>query len=165
MNLQTHILAGILIQIFCFRVFIFPFDILLTILFAFLSHFIIDAFVLITYHTSEPQKGDLFWISWQIITYGSGTILILFFLPYAIGMLFANLVDIIDWLILRPLHRIKFKTEELDWTKNYFFHNFIAKIRKYTLFWLPNWTYEKKAIIPEIIINVILIIGVILLRI
>ena len=165
MNLQTHILAGILIQIFCLRVFIFPFDILLTILFAFLSHFIIDAFVLITYHTSEPQKGDSFWISWQIISYGSGTILILFFLPYALGMLFANLIDMIDWLILRPLDKIKLKTEKLDWTNNYFFHNFIAKIRKYTLFWLPNWTYEKKAIIPEIIINVILIIGVILLRI
>ena len=165
MNLQTHILAGILIQIFCLRVFIFPFDILLTILFAFLSHFIIDAFVLITYHTSEPQQGDLFWISWQIISYGSGTIFILFFLPYALGMLFANLIDMIDWLILRQIHRIKLKTEELDWTKNYFFHNIIAKIRKYALFWLPNWNYEKKAIIPEIIINVILIIGIILLRI
>ncbi|TKJ20733.1 MAG: hypothetical protein CEE43_11760 [Promethearchaeota archaeon Loki_b32] len=165
MNLQTHILTGILIQIFCFRVFILPFDIVFTILFAFLSHFIIDAFVLITYHTSEPQKGDLFWISWQIISYGSGTILILFFLPYALGMLFANLIDIIDWLILRQIHRIKLKTEKLDWTKNYFFHNFVAKIRKYTLFWLPNWNYNKKGIIPEIIINIILIIGVILLRI
>ena len=100
-----------------------------------------------------------------IISYGSGTILILFFLPYALGMLFANLIDIIDWLILRQIHRIKLKTEELDWTKNYFFHNIIAKIRKYALFWLPNWNYEKKAIIPEIIINVILIIGIILLRI
>ena len=165
MNLQTHILTGILIQIFCFRVFILPFDIVFTILFAFLSHFIIDAFVLITYHTSEPQKGDLFWISWQIISYGSGTILILFFLPYTLGMLFANLIDIIDWLILRQIHRIKLKTEKLDWTKNYFFHNFVAKIRKHTLFWLPNWNYHKKAIIPEIIINIILIIGVILLRI
>ena len=157
MNLQTHILAGILIQIFCLRVFIFPFDILLTILFAFLSHFIIDAFVLITYHTSEPQKGDLFWISWQIISYGSGTILILFFLPYALGMLFANLIDIIDWLILREFYRIKFKNEEREWNKNYIFHNIIEKIRKYTLFWLPNWNFKRKGIIPEIIIIFILL--------
>ena len=163
MNLQTHVLTGILIQICCFRIFVFPLNIIFTILFAFLSHLLIDAFVLITYHTHEPQKGDLFWLSWQIITYGSGAFLIVLFFPYTLGMLFANLIDIIDWLILREFYRIKFKNEERDWNKNYFFHNIIEKIRKYTLFWLPNWNYEKKAIIPEILINVFLIIGIIYL--
>ena len=163
MNLQTHVLTGILIQIFCFKIFIFPFDIIFTILFAFLSHFIVDAFVLFTYHTPDPQKGDIFWLSWQIITYGSGAILILLFLPYVIGILFANLIDIIDWLILRQIHRVKAKTEEIDWNKNYFFHSIVEKIRKYTLFWLPNWNYEKKAVISEIIIDFGLIIGIFLL--
>jgi len=165
MNLQTHVLTGIIIQIFCFKIFIFPFDIIFTILFAFLSHFIIDAFVLITYHTPEPQKGDEFWLTWQIITNGSGAILILLFLPYLIGIVFANFIDIIDWLILRQRHRVKHKTEELDWNKNYFFHRIVEKIRIYTLFWLPNWIYEKKAVISEIIIDIVLIIGLFFLMI
>ncbi|MFX1600059.1 MAG: hypothetical protein ACFFB6_05630 [Promethearchaeota archaeon] len=163
MNLQTHVLTGIIIQIFCFNIFIFPFNIIFTILFAFLSHFIIDALVIITYHTPDPQKGDLFWLSWQIITYGLGAILILLFLPYILGMLFANFIDIIDWLILRQIYRIRLKNEDLDWTKNFFFHNIVAIIRKYTLFWLPDWRYEKKGVISEIIIDIALIIGIILL--
>ena len=144
MQTPTHVLTGILIQISCFWIFAFPFNIICTILFAFLSHFITDAFVLITYHTPEPQKGDLFWLSWQIITYGSVPIIILLFLPYILSMLFANLVDIIDWLILRPIHRRKAQNDESDWGKDYFFHRFCEKIRKKTLFWLPNWNYEKK---------------------
>jgi hypothetical protein len=164
MNLSTHLLAGILIQITCFKFFIFPFDIIFTIIFAFLSHFIIDALVLITYHTPEPQKGDMFWLVWQILTYGSGAIIVLLFLPYVIGMLFANLVDIIDWLILRKIHRLKFKNEEKDWNKDYFFHKIIAKIREKALFWLPNWNYEKKAVISEILIIIGLIIGIFYLK-
>lgn len=163
MIFQTHALAGILIQICCFKIFVFPFDIIFSILFAFLSHFIIDALVLITYHPPDPQKGDMFWLVWQILTYGSGAIIIILFLPYVIGMLFANLVDIIDWVILRNIHTRKFKDEEKDWGKNYFFHSIIAKIREKALFWLPNWIYEKKAIISEIIIDIILIIGIIYL--
>ncbi len=163
MNLQTHVLTGILIQILCFEVFIFPLNIIFTIIFAFLSHFIIDGLVLIVYHPPEPQKGDLFWLSWQIVTYGSGAILIFIFFPYVIGILFANFVDLFDWVILRLIHRRLIKKEKIDWTQNFLFHNIIAKIRKKTLFWLPNLNYNKKAIIPEIIISVLLLIGVIYL--
>ena len=165
MNLETHNLTGIIIQIYCFIIFIFPFNIIFTILFAFLSHFIIDAFILITYHPPEPQKGDTFWLSWQIITYGSGAILIILFYPFVLGMFFANLVDLFDWVILRLLYKRMIKKEKIDWKYNHFFHNIIAKIREKTLFWLPNLTYEKKAAISEIIIDFALIIGIIFLMI
>lgn len=156
MNLLTHVLAGILLQISCFRLFLFPLDLILTIIFAFFSHFIIDAFVLITYHPSEPQKGDKFWLSWQIITYGTGILTSVCFFPYVLGIIFANLVDIIDWLILRPFHELRVKSSKTDWKRNYLFHSLIAKIREKTLFWLPNWNYEKKGIATEIILDIIL---------
>ncbi len=160
MNLETHVLTGIIIQIYCFMIFIFPFNIVFTILFTFFSHFILDAFVLIAYHPPDPQKGDLFWLSWQIITYGSGGILILLFYPFILGILCANLVDLIDWVILRLLYTRMIKKEKINWRYNHIFHSIIAKIRKKTLFWLPNLTYNKKATISEILIDIALIIGI-----
>jgi len=150
----THFLTGVLIQISIFMYFKFPFNILFTMVFAFLSHFLIDALAKITYHTPEALKGDKFWIIWHIIIYsGSLIILIIFFIPYWLGMLFAKIVDIWDWFILRPIqNRKKKKNPESKWMEKYFFHPTIDKIRKKTLFWLPNWNYERKGIIPEIII-------------
>ena len=163
MNLLTHVLGGILVQIICFRLFPFPLDLILTIIFAFFSHFIIDAFVLITYHPSEPQKADKFWLSWQIITYGTGILTSVIFFHYILGIIFANFVDIIDWLILRPFHELRAKNSKIDWRRNYLFHNLISKIREKILFWLPNWNYEKKGIITEVILDIILFSGVIYL--
>ncbi|MFX0044059.1 MAG: hypothetical protein ACFE8L_14185, partial [Candidatus Hodarchaeota archaeon] len=66
MNLITHVLVGVFIQILFFEFFIFPFNFLLTIIFAFLSHFIVDALAKITYHTPEPHWDDKFWVSWNM---------------------------------------------------------------------------------------------------
>jgi hypothetical protein len=152
MQLITHLLVGVIIQILCFKYLIFPLNLLLTIVFAFLSHFIVDIFSKITYHTPEPQRGDKFWLSWQILTYGSGIIALIFLYPYIIGMLFANFVDIIDWLILRPLDKKRNKDKLIDYKNNYYFHKIIDKIREKLFFWLPNWNYNKYAVIPEITI-------------
>ena len=70
--------------------------------------------------------------------------MIFIFFPYFVGILFANLIDIIDWIILRLIHIRMIKKENIDWKHNPFFPKAIEKIRKYTLFWLPNWNYEKK---------------------
>jgi hypothetical protein len=149
----THLLAGILIQILSFKFFEFPINFLFTILFAFLSHFILDAIVNITYHTPDPQKGDKFWLFWRVFDLsGTAIISIIFFFPYVLGMLFANMMDIIDWLILRPIYRKKVGQEEFDWNKNLGFHDLIAKFREKLLFWLPNWRYKKYGIITELII-------------
>ncbi|MFW9937073.1 MAG: hypothetical protein ACFFD5_05450 [Candidatus Thorarchaeota archaeon] len=153
MIIITHLLAGILIQVLCFKFFSFPFDFLLTILFAFLSHFILDALVNITYHTPDPRKEDKFWLFWRVFDYsGTAIICIIFFFPYVLGMLFANMMDIVDWVIMRPIYRKKVGQEEFDWNKNFIFHELIAKFRDKLLFWLPNWRFKKYGIIPELII-------------
>ena len=153
MIIITHLLAGILIQIISFKFCIFPINFLFTILFAFLSHFLLDAFVNITYHTPDPQKDDKFWLFWRVFDYsGTAIIAIIFFFPYVLGMLFANMMDIVDWVILRPIYRKKVNTEEFDWNKNFVFHDLIAKFREKLLFWLPNWRFKKFGIITELII-------------
>jgi hypothetical protein len=163
MNLITHVLIGVLIQISCFIFFIFPFNFIFTIILSFLSHFITDAFSKITYHTPEPHWDDKFWVSWNISVRVSGYIAIILFLPYYLGMLFANLPDIWDWTIVRRIQKRRNKNRKIDYQHNNFFHRRVDKIREKTLFWLPNWIYEKKAIIVELIIIIALIIGVIVL--
>lgn len=149
----THLLAGILIQILSFKFFVFPINFLFTILFSFLSHFILDAFVNIIYHTPDPQKEDKFWLFWRIFDFsGTAIISIIFFFPYVLGMLFANMMDIVDWVILRPIYRKKVGQEEFDWNKNFVFHELIKKFREKLLFWLPDWRFKKYGIIPELII-------------
>ncbi|NVM37624.1 MAG: hypothetical protein HWN81_18665 [Candidatus Lokiarchaeota archaeon] len=165
MNLITHVLIGVYIQILCFIFFAFPFNFLLTLLIAFLSHFIVDAFSKITYHTPEPHWDDKFWLSWNIIVRVSGYIAIILFFPYYLGMLFANLPDIWDWVIVRRIQKRRNINGEIDYHHNNFFHRIVDKIREKTLFWLPNWIYEKKAVIPEILIDIALIIGIIFLMI
>ncbi len=156
MELITHVLTGVLIQILCFKYLIFPFNFLLTMLFAFLSHFFIDTLAKITYHTSEALKEDKFWVIWHyIIAISSFSVIgigIIFSIFYVLGALFANLVDIWDWVILRPIQNKK-KKENPDskWGEGYFIHPIIDWIRDKPFFWLPNWNYKKKAIIIEII--------------
>lgn len=154
---------GVLIQISCFIFFTFPFNFLLTIIVAFLSHFITDAFSKITYHTPEPHWDDKFWVSWNISVRVSGYIAIILFFPYYLGMLFANLPDIWDWMIVRRIQKRRNKNGKIDYHHNNFFHRMVDIIREKTLFWLPDWIYEKKAVIVEIIIIIALIIGIIVL--
>ena len=163
MNLLTHVLIGVFIQILCFIFFTFPLNFLFTMLFAFLSHFIVDALAKITYHTPEPHWDDKFWVSWNITVRISGYIAIFLFFPYYLGMLFANLPDIWDWVIIRRIQKRRNKNGKIDYHHNNFFHRMVDIIREKTLFWLPDWIYEKKAVIVEIIIIIALIIGIIVL--
>ena len=161
MELITHVLTGILIQVLCFKYLVFPFNFLLTMLLAFLSHFFIDTLAKITYHTPVALKDDKFWVIWHYIIYiSSASVIILglsFYFPYIIGGLFANLVDIWDWVILRPRQNKKKKENpESKWGEGFFIHPIIDWIRDKPFFWLPNWNYKKKAIIVEIITITIL---------
>ncbi|MCK4381508.1 MAG: hypothetical protein KAW51_10250 [Candidatus Lokiarchaeota archaeon] len=163
MNLITHVLIGVLIQILCFIFFTFPLNFLLTLIIAFLSHFIVDALSKITYHTPEPHWDDKFWVSWNIIVRVSGYIAIILFFPYYLGMIFANLPDIWDWTIVRRVQKRRNINGKIDYHHNNFFHRIVDRIREKTLFWLPNWIYAKKAILVEILIDIVLIIGIIVL--
>ena len=164
MNLITHVLIGIFIQILCFKFFTFPFNFLLTFFIAFLSHFIVDALSKITYHTPEPHWDDKFWVSWNITVRISGYIAIFLFFPYYLGMLFANLPDIWDWVIVRRIQKRRNINGKTDYHHSNFFHRIVDKIREKTLYWLPNWNYKKFGVIPEILVVIVLIISIILLR-
>ena len=153
MEAVTHNLAGILIQLVCFTIFRFPFNLILTIIFAIGSHFILDLFANITYHTPEPHFHDKFWLIWHIfiliLTVGS---IVVFFIPFYIGMLAANLVDLIDWVILRSYYHIESSNNSEKPKKNFYIHNYLDGIRKRFLDWLPDWKRKKVAIISEVII-------------
>ncbi|MHA1293185.1 MAG: hypothetical protein ACTSQJ_10995 [Promethearchaeota archaeon] len=162
----THILTGILIQILCFIFFPFLFAIIFTFIFGFFSHFIIDTLAKMTYHTPEPHKEDKFWVYWHIITISLIFILIIWILVinwilfffFIFGGVAANLVDIWDWVILRPKQRKK-KAEDPNakfWGDNLFIHPVIDWIREKPFFWLPNWNEKKKGITIEIITIVVL---------
>ena len=153
MEAITHILTGVLIQVLCFKYLVFPLNFLLTMLFAFLSHFAIDTLAKITYHTPVALKDDKFWVIWHVVTLIAAVSAgIVFFIPYVLGGLFANLVDIWDWGILRPMQNKK-KKEDPDskWGEGFFIHPIIDWIRDKPFSWLPNWNYNRKAILVEII--------------
>ena len=163
MQAITHFLTGIIIQILCFMYFVVPFNIIFTAIFAFLSHFLLDAFAKITYHTPEPQRANKFWSIWIIIMIVAAFILAIWFIViglfwfYLLGGFFSILVDIVDWGILRPIQYKKKKIESKSiWEEGYYFHKMIDKFREKTLYWLPNWNYKRKGIIPEIFIIIVL---------
>lgn len=166
MEAITHILTGVLIQILCFQYIPFPYNIILTILLAFFSHFLIDALAKITYHTPDARWDDTFWVIWHIIIFASSILVaIWFFIPYWLGLLSANLVDIWDWLILRNMQKIKESPENESskekWGHQYFIHPLIDTFRTKLFFWLPNWNYKKRGILPELMLIASLLIIII----
>ncbi len=165
METITHNLVAIVIQILCFKNFLLPFNIIFTIIFAFLSHIIVDGIAIITYHTPEVQKGDNFWLTWHITIYILSILSYIFFaIPYWLGMVFANIMDIWDWFILRPLQKRKIKREiESNWGDKYYFHRFVDWFRDKFLGWLPKWNYKRAGILFEILLIVVLIIPIFLI--
>ena len=158
MEAITHILTGVLIQILCFEYIPFPYNIIITVILAFFSHFLIDALAKITYHTPDARWKDPFWVIWHVIIFASSIFAAIWLLVYSwalvLGMVCANLVDIWDWAILRNIQKIKESPENDSsgekWGEKYFIHPLIDKFRKKAFFWLPNWNYKKRGIIPEL---------------
>jgi len=114
----------------------------------------------LTYHTPESRKEDKFWLIWHIIILASSAaVLVVFIVPFWLGILFANLVDVWDWLILRTIrNRKKRKNPESNWANlnKYYIHNIIDWIREKPCSWLPNLNYKRYGIIVEII-NIVLL--------
>ncbi|MFX1551217.1 MAG: hypothetical protein ACFFB9_12740 [Promethearchaeota archaeon] len=155
----THNLTAILIQILCFNYFIYPLNIILSVIFAFFSHFLSDALSKLTYHTPEAMKKDKFWIIWHIIIYSASIVTtIIFFIPFWLIMVSINLPDVMDWFILRPIqNRKKRKNPDSEKNKNYFFHQISDWIRNKLLYWLPDLTYKRYGVITELLVITLLI--------
>jgi len=164
METITHNLFAVIIQILCFKFVFFPLNIIMTIILAFLSHIVTDAIAIITYHTPEIQKNK-FWIIWHVIIYTLSILsVVIFIIPFWLGLLFANLIDIWDWLILRPLQNKKRKkAPETKWGEKFYFHRIVDATRNKLFYWLPKWNYKKGAILIEISVIIISAIIVILL--
>ena len=162
METITHNLFAVIIQILCFKFVFFPLNIIFTIILAFLSHIFIDAIGIITYHTPEIQKGK-FWIVWHVIIYTLSIVSILIFMiPFWLSMIMANIMDIWDWYILRPIQNRKRKIiPETNWGEKYYFHRIVDAIRNKLFYWLPKWNYKKGGILIEILIIVVLVIIII----
>lgn len=165
METITHNLVAVFIQILCFTFLIFPWNLILTMIFAVISHIIVDALAVITYHTPDVQKGDKFWIIWHYFIYAVSLFsIVIFIIPYWLSILFANIVDLWDWFTLRPIQKkIRNKNPESKWGDRYYFHPIIDWVREKLFFWLPKRNYNKSGIVIEIaiIIIFILLIGII----
>ena len=150
----THNLIAVYIQILCFQFLIFPYNVIFTIVFAFFSHIIIDGFSIITYHTPEAHKDDKFWVNWHIIIYIlSGASIVIFLVPFWLSIISANIMDIWDWFIARPIeNRKRRKDPESKWKNPLYFHGSVDWFRNRLLFWLPRWNYKKGGVVIEIIV-------------
>jgi hypothetical protein len=156
MQAPTHILTGILLLVI-FQA-IFPtaplwLQIVVVLPLSFASHFILDASSIITYHPPEADWKDWFWVSYHLLIYiGSIVILVFFLVDYWWVIIAANLVDIVDWLILRAI----FKKEPL-------LHKGADKLRNFLFKQTPNWNHKRWTIIIEIVIVGVLLASVLLL--
>ncbi len=152
METVTHNLVAVIIQILCFNFLIFPWNLIFTIIFAFISHIIVDGIAVITYHTPDVQKGDKFWIIWHYIIYAVSLFsIIIFIIPYWLSMLFANIMDLWDWFTLRPIQKkIRNKNPESKWGDKYYFHRIVDWVRKKLFFWLPKRVYKRSGVLIEI---------------
>jgi hypothetical protein len=115
---------------------------------------VVDTFSVITYHTPEAQKGDKFWLIWHYFIYAISLFsIVIFLIPYWLSMLFANVMDLWDWFILRTVQRkVKYKNPESNWGDQYYFHRIVDWVRGRLFFWLPKRNYKKSGIIIEIIL-------------
>ena len=74
------------------------------------------------------------------------------FIGFLVGGFFALLMDIWDWILLRPYLRRKIGLKKNEEYKNpWFFHRYIEKLKVSALFaYLPDLNDNKKAVIIEL---------------
>lgn len=151
----SHFLVGIIVQIIFIEI-LPPLGLILVIILAFFSHFLVDSVARMTYHLKEAQPQDKFWVIYHIVIYAaSAGVLIYFWVPFWIGMGFSVLIDIYDWGFIRGGRKLKNPT----WLEGYEIHPLIDRFRTKFFSWLPDWNEKRYGVIPEaILIGVLLII-------
>ena len=75
---------------------------------------------------------------------------------HELSIISANIMDLWDWFIARPIQRRKKKKDpESEWKNPLYLHASVDWFRHNLLFWLPRWTYKKGGIVIEIIVILI----------
>ncbi|MFW9997040.1 MAG: hypothetical protein ACFFD4_33665 [Candidatus Odinarchaeota archaeon] len=154
MQFPTHLIAGATIQLIIET--ILPAAELAwiklgsVVIFAFFSHFFIDAAAKPTYHPPEPLWDDRFWVNYHRFLFASGVIIAIILLPWFwLGMLAANAVDLWDWMFIRKVAKRKGIP---DWGKRYRLHPLADFIRREFFSFLPDLGHDRRGAIPEIIL-------------
>lgn len=161
MQLPTHLIAGIVIQYLINTMIPTPtwLSVILIIITAFCSHFLLDALAKSTYHPPE-RIHDNFWLTWHLFVYLTGFVIIgLFIWEFWLGMLFANLPDLWDWYTLR---NIASRKNQPEWGRRYYLHPIANKIRQIFFSWMPNLNHNRVGILPELSL-IVLWIGITIL--
>jgi len=160
MQAISHFLVGIIIQIVLIEIFP-PLGLILVMIVAFFSHFLVDSFARMTYHMKEAQPHDKFWVIYHIIIIAAAAIVLIYFwIPFWIGMGFSVLIDIYDWGFIRGIRKLK---KDPLWLQRYEIHPLIDKFRSKFFMWLPDWNAKYYGVIPEAILIILLLIIIILL--
>ena len=151
----THVLAGITIYMYLKGKLKKPYDVILIIILAFLSHSVLDQLARVTYHPSSSQLNDPFWWTFHIIDYSVMIIVIVYYFKkcwYAMGA--ADFPDLWDWFALRPIADWMLKDPDL--AHSLYIHPYIYFIPSVWFAWLPNLNMEPIGVIPEILVDVTL---------
>ncbi|MHA1612570.1 MAG: hypothetical protein ACTSVZ_10670 [Promethearchaeota archaeon] len=156
MQAPTHFLTGMVIYL-AFSTW-FPalpswILIILTLISAVFSHFVLDSLAEMTYHLPDPQWKDPFWVAYHVIFVyvGSLVMLIVFWQEYWWVMFASILPDIIDWYTLRWIFK-----------KDPVVHPLIDSMRARWFAWVPNWRNRKWTVALEISVDLGLLLIILL---
>jgi hypothetical protein len=126
MQAPMHFLVGILI----FHAVKNP---ILAFILIFLSHYLIDVLVLLTYHPKDPLPESKFWVRYHILILILTIIMVIFFIKAYFWVMIVSLIpDIVDWVIMRMILK-----------KDPIMHPLIERIRESKVFsWIPDHTMK-----------------------
>ncbi|MHA1733123.1 MAG: hypothetical protein ACTSU5_14340 [Promethearchaeota archaeon] len=160
MQAYTHFLVGILVQVALREVAPTWLRVLLVGVIAFLSHFPVDVFAKVTYHPPEARPRDPFWVGYHVyVLVVSVVVLVVFWGGYWFAMGCAVLVDLYDWVFIRGVRALK---KDPEWGERFQFHPVIERIREGAFGWLPDWNHERRGVVPELVLLVVLLVPAIL---
>lgn len=167
MQAITHFLAGVLIARLLYRKLKHPWDTVLVLTLAFVSHIFLDALARATYHPAIAQLDSIAWWVFHAIVYLLSGVYALYYIitwlrslknkeidrEYYRSVLWAAIasvfIDIVDWGILRPL----------GWDHGWTMHQMPNGVYQNLMCWLPNLTQQPWAMVNELVLLALLGMG------
>lgn len=162
----THLITGVLIQKAMRKVLPLPLRYFLIAFLAIMSHGILDRLARLTYHPPKPLAGDYFWISYHLlIAFLAIYILLKYWRNYKLGLIFSVFPDF-DWVVIHTSNLFSFQIPFWKETiLHKFFFSFLDSSPQFSfLNTLPDWAFERKGVILELTLFIILIILVYIMK-